>query len=851
MIKGFKQFSEEKSKSVVFTFGRFNPPTTGHEKLLIKVASLAIGNDYKIFASQSSDPKKNPLDYKEKVMLMRKIFPKHGRNIVYDKKIKNAIDALVYLYNAGYTKATMVVGADRISDFKSLLNKYNGVKARHGFYEFPEGISIVSAGERDPDADDVSGMSASKMRAAATEGDFQSFATGLPKSFGDKLAVFNLIRKRMGLKEMTHFRKHIELKTTNIRERYIAEEVFLVGDKFLNLNGEIHTVTERCTNYIVGSDNNKYFLNKIVEVKQDKDIKDRKGSQPAKYFAKDAEGDEMAKSTKQKRAAHFKKGAEKSDDDPSAYKPAPGDASAKTKPSKYTKRFKDMFGEKVEYFSMPELKKQLKKEYGSKASSLKIVKIKGGVSIQTPSGQELERYNNIPKLGYTLAEDKNPIIDTEGEVEEGVNDPAIFKAIFLAGGPGSGKSFTVGKTGLQALGFKLVNSDPAFEKAIEKAGGVMEPEFIFSPKGQEVRAKAKALTDKQMNLYIQGRLGLVIDGTGKDFDRIKKQASKLKEIGYDVAMILVNTDLETAVKRDAQRSRTLGMKQVQIMWNEVQKNIGKFQSFFKQNFIIVDNSEGSNWQKATTDAYKKMSKFAAADPKNKIARDWIKSQLGEMTESNEAGIRKKAEKTGISYSILKKVFDRGVAAWRTGHRPGTTPAQWGFARINSFATGGKTRTTADADLWAKHTGKKESTVEAKQNLMKNAEYLKVLNQAMKALAGSPKQKALIKKLNVIRAKAGHKPLEEVSSFKPHWMYDPETGEKKWAEKPEDHERMADMGWVHEPPMKEALDPKADASTWIDDFVKSDAPQFKGKTKDERIKMALAAYYSARREAGLE
>lgn len=739
MIKGFKQYNEEKSKSVVFTFGRFNPPTTGHEKLLIKVASLAIGNDYKIFASQSSDPKKNPLDYKEKVMLMRKIFPKHGRNIVYDKKIKNAIDALVYLYNAGYTKATMVVGADRISDFKSLLNKYNGVKARHGFYEFPEGISIVSAGERDPDADDVSGMSASKMRAAAAEGDFQSFATGLPKSFGDKLPVFNLIRKRMGLKEMTNFRKHIELKTTSIRERYIAEEVFLVGNKFLNLNGEIHTVAERCTNYIVGSDGNKYFLNKIVEVKQDKDIKDRKGSQPAKYFAKDAEGDEMSKSTKAKRAAHFKKGAAKSDDDPSAYKPAPGDASAKTKPSKHTKRFKDMFGE-----------------------------------------------------------DKNPIIDAEDSVEEGVDDPAIFKAIFLAGGPGSGKSFTVGKTGLQALGFKVVNSDPAFEKAIEKAGGVMEPEFIFSPKGQELRTKAKTLTDKQMSLYIQGRLGLVIDGTGKDFDRIKKQAIKLKEIGYDVAMILVNTDLETAVKRDAQRSRTLGAKQIQSMWNEVQKNIGKFQAFFKQNFIIVDNSEGSNWQKATTDAYKKMSKFANADPKNKIAKDWIKSQLGEsLSESNEAGIRKKAEKTGISYAILKKVFDRGVAAWRTGHRPGTTPAQWGFARINSFATGGKTRTTADADLWAKHKGKKES------------------------------------------------------AFEPHWMYDPETGEKKWAKKPEDHERMADMGWVHEPPMKEVLDPKADASTWIDDFVKSDAPQFKGKSKDEKIKMALAAYYSARREAGLE
>ena len=741
-IKGFKQFREDKIKSVVFTFGRFNPPTTGHEKLLIKVASIAIGNDYKIFASQSDDKKKNPLKYKEKVQLMRKLFPKYGRNIVLDTKIKNAIDALVYLYDAGYTQATMVVGADRISDFKKLLTKYNGVKARHGFYDFPDGIQIVSAGDRDPDADDVSGMSASKMRAAAIEGDFKSFANGLPKSYGDKLSVFNLLRKRMGLKEMTSFRKHIELKKTDIRERYIAEDVFLVGDRFLTTDGNIHSVVERCTNYILGSDDNKYFLDKIVEVKQDKEIEDRKGSQPAKYFAKDADGDEMAKSTKQKRAAHFKK---------KSTKPAPGDASATTKPSQHTKKFKDMFGEKVEYFSMPELKKYLKKEYGSKASSLRILKVGGGVVIQTPGGQELERYNRVPKLGYTLAEDKNPVVDTEDSVEEGVNDPAIFKAVFLAGGPGSGKSFTVGKTGLPALGLKLVNSDPAFEKAIVKAGGSMEPEFIFSPKGQEIRRNAKTLTGKQMELYISGRLGLIIDGTGKDYDKIKGQAEQLKAIGYDVAMIFVNTDLDTAKDRDSKRPRNLGANVVTKMWQGVQKNIGKFQAFFRNQFVVVDNSTNSNWQKATTDAYKKMKKFADQKPRSKIAQDWIKSQYTKsegtmdpemikllskamkeipgsknqkgvvkklnalrkkaklepipIDEDTKKGLQKKADKTGISYGILKQVFDRGVAAWKTGHRPGTTATQWGYARVNSFATKSKgTWGGADKDLAAKVRG---------------------------------------------------------------------------------------------------------------------------------------------------
>ena len=647
MIQSFKQFKEATEKGVVFTFGRFNPPTTGHEKLMKKVTSLASGNDYKIFASQSNDAKKNPLGYKEKVQLLRKIFPKYGRNIVYDKKIKNSLDALVYLYKQGYTKATMVVGADRIPDFKKLLNKYNGVKSRHGFYEFSDGIEIVSAGERDPDSDDVSGMSASKMRAAASSGDFKAFATGLPDNYGDKIGVFNLLRKRMGLKEMTNFRKHISLETTSIREKFIAGEIFNEGDEFINENGDTLVILEKKSNFIIGSVEKKYFIDKIQEVRQDPDVKDKKGTQPAKYYA-----GIKTKSTKSKRDAHFKKGAAKDDDDPSAYKPAPGDAGAKTKPSKHTKRFKAMFGE-----------------------------------------------------------DKNPIIDNDGDVKkEGVNDPAIFKAIFLAGGPGSGKSFTVGKTGLQSLGFKIINSDDNFEKAIKKAGATMDPDFIFSPKGQDIRNRAKAVTAKQQEMYLKGRLGLVIDGTGKNYEKIKKQAKDLEALGYDTAMIFVNTNLETAIKRDAQRPRTLGPKIVEKMWKEVQKNIGKFQSLFTRNFQIVDNSEGANFEKATVDAYKKMSKFAKKTPTSKIARSWIKKQLGEDVELSEEGIeenvtaalKKKSEKSGISVGILRKVYNRGVAAWRTGHRPGTNPQQWGLARVNSFATKSKgTWGGADKDLAAK------------------------------------------------------------------------------------------------------------------------------------------------------
>ena len=213
------------------------------------------------------------------------------------------------------------------------------------------------------------------------------------------------------------------------------------------------------------------------------------------------------------------------------------------------------------------------------------------------------------------------------EVEEGVNDPAIFKAVFLAGGPGSGKSFIVGKTGLQALGFKVVNSDDAFEKAMGKAGLETTPENIFSVKGQELRGAAKALTGVKQNMWLKGRLGLVIDGTGKDTDKLKKQAVTLKKLGYDVAMIFVNTDLATAQARNLKRKRTLPADEVEKYWTTVQKNIGAFQTYFgKQKFTVVDNSEGKDYVQETLRAYKEITKFTKNPPENSNAKKWIAGQ---------------------------------------------------------------------------------------------------------------------------------------------------------------------------------------------------------------------------------
>lgn len=210
---------------------------------------------------------------------------------------------------------------------------------------------------------------------------------------------------------------------------------------------------------------------------------------------------------------------------------------------------------------------------------------------------------------------------------EGVDDPAIFKAVFLAGGPGSGKSFIVGKTGLPALGLKVVNSDDAFEAAMKKAGMSMKPDDIFSVKGQDIRGRAKALTGKRQAMFITGRLGLVIDGTGKDFQKVKKQVKSMKDLGYDVAMIFVNTDLETAIERDKTRERTLGEVEVTKYWKEVQRNIGAFQTMFgKKNMLIVDNSNGKDFKVETLRAYRDVKKFLDKEPDNAKAKAWIKQE---------------------------------------------------------------------------------------------------------------------------------------------------------------------------------------------------------------------------------
>lgn len=252
MALTFKDYLTEESKVAFFTFGRMNPPTIGHEKLLDALSKTAGKNPYFVFLSQTQDKKKNPLDYTAKVKHVRKMFPRHSRRVMVDKKVKTPFDAATSLYEKGFTSITMVVGSDRVREFDILLNKYNGEKGRHGFFNF-KSIKIISAGARDPDAEGVEGMSASKLRGFAADNKFGEFSQGLgTMSNKDAKRLFIDVRSGMGITEESVFARHIKLEpVSETRERFVKGELFSIGELVsVKESGEVGKIIHLGSNYV-------------------------------------------------------------------------------------------------------------------------------------------------------------------------------------------------------------------------------------------------------------------------------------------------------------------------------------------------------------------------------------------------------------------------------------------------------------------------------------------------------------------------------------------------------------------------------------------------------------------------
>jgi len=816
--------------TVVFTFGRFNPPTTGHEKLIEKVAAVAKSEkaDFMVFPSQSTNPKKDPLDFRTKVSYMKKMFPKYSKNIMSNKDAKSAFNIVPMLYKMGYERCIMVVGGDRVSEFETILNKYNGVSGSHGFYEFENGVEIVSAGERDENATDVSGMSASKMRAAAAANRYedekiggkilQGFKSGLPSKF-----------------ERTHGKKLFAdlRKAMNLSEEMI-EFLNSVGDDLLEF-----MQTDYMGYVDDATDNNLY--NEIYEeffaerkVAQDKDIEDREGTQPKKYYAKDADGDEMSKSTKQARARHFAKYGKKSDDSDSSYKPAPGDANAKTKPSKYTNLYHKMYGEDVsqkqiddlEKFAdrmlakydiditftrhfvdrmndnrndpeikVAELQKFFKKIQKKKGSQIKAnpdieavlkdmsTNLNLPVVINYKNGEfEVVHKTIMRKKNFSTSSKELKYEEVDMNIEEKLNEISNMRRLKLVS---KIKNSGVVKQGSMSKDNKKEAANPAQQAAIaiaKKKSGKYDDDGNLKELTSAEKKLIDKMYDKKGNLTPLGKkvmeYGKKNEKLGKDADagdyiddfrksdapQFKgKSDEKIRQMAV-AAYLKAKEKNETVDEKIATNKERMNMAALDALKKLIASK-GDKQSLKSYVYTIAKSFSGvsgkdletlyrnsikeqveldeERWKykgdtnykvggnlryddkldyklsKADADILNKYMKQAKNDAARskvwnmfwdsketgntakgpekaiKFAKNSIKEELDEQIE----GLKKKAEKSGISYGILKKVYDRGMAAWKTGHRPGTTPQQWAFARVNSFITGGGAR-KSDADLWA-------------------------------------------------------------------------------------------------------------------------------------------------------
>ena len=275
-IKDDKPKSDDETKTdrgdITVVFGRFNPPTIGHQKLLDKAKKAAGKGTLRIYPSRSQDAKKNPLDTDTKYDVMQKMFPSHADSMVNDPNSKTIFDVLKKAYGDGYSNVNIVVGGDRVKEFDKLATEYNGK-----LYNF-NSVKTISAGNRDADAEGIEGMSASKMRKAAAENDFETFSKGVPKSLDDKTVkqLFNTVKKQMKIKEgWSMWEIAPKFDWQNLRENYVTGKIFNVNQLVENLNtGLVGKVIRRGTNYLICvTEDGMMFKSWIRDITEKKKIK--------------------------------------------------------------------------------------------------------------------------------------------------------------------------------------------------------------------------------------------------------------------------------------------------------------------------------------------------------------------------------------------------------------------------------------------------------------------------------------------------------------------------------------------------------------------------------------------------
>ena len=811
-MRKFRDLMEAKD-TIVFAFGRFNPPTTGHEKLIQKVASVAGSNPYRIYPSFTTNPKKDPLPHALKVAYMRKMFKKYARNIIAEKDAKTAIMIAEKLYKEGFKNLVMVAGSDRIKEFSTLLNRYNDAPDKKGNQLFKfDSVDVISAGERDPDSEGVEGMSASKMRAAASDGDIDSFLQGVPSGFADGKKLYRDVRKYMGIREERDMGDMTDFET--LRDAYLTGKIWNIGN-MVEANGLVGEVVRKGTNYLsfMTEDGkvHKAWLHEINEgvkdlpphlqklVKQlDKKEKEleKKGLKVKTFIYNPDTGkpdialdernyskeyanyhsrpEQIARRSSRNKARRVMGDKTKigmdvghKDNDPMNNDPT---NLRNEDPSKNRRE------PRLREVKAPDIKKG---DVIILSKSKRPYKMGGMVDPKTTLPAETDKmvvqkitkskdgrkahltYHDPKKRGgFAVYIDKMPDfmsikISEEVELDEAKDhrpDYETFVKMYaqlnkaMDDASGKLKQFPRGAMGMTPV--KVKNS-PEYKKAkaeYEKASNLTKkflkgvPKDFLKKNAQSRRSRREEVElDEEWWNKVFAKISQMTHpkGYGK---MVQQYAELMKQDKFkkrpNMAADEVAGDHAIRTREFIKYINKLVAKKVlpQELKAEYQREEWSFKEFVQQlqerelsdkelkrrEEIAKDLSDedfkkryGDRWKEVKMGVATKMAKNEQDDPcwdgykqvgmKKKNGKE-VPNCVPEEIELDEKveGLVNKSEESGISYSILKKVYDRGMAAWNTSHRPGIGQHQWAFARVNSFISGGTTRKTTDSDLWKQH-----------------------------------------------------------------------------------------------------------------------------------------------------
>lgn len=719
-MRSFREISEKAGDTAVFTFGRFNPPTIGHEKLVNAVAkqqSKNSGSKMYVYASHSTDPKKNPLPYAKKIAYMRKMFKKYSRNIIIGKP-RTAIEVAVELYNKGHRAIVLVVGSDRVTEFRELLEEYNGVEGkRHGYYGF-DNIEVVSAGERDPDADGVEGMSASKMRAAAEKGDFDSFKTGIPDSMSDadKKKMYLDVRKGMGMREEREMGDDYD----SLRDAYLTGKIWNVGESVETEHGT-GEIVRKGTNYlsymVEDGKVHKAWLHDIAERNYKKEYANYQGTpeqiarRSSRNKARRAMGDKavkgmdvghrdnnplnndpknlrMEKPSDNRREPRLRE-EEDLTDDLASFIPH-GSAVGK-------------FIDKIDSIVHPKTYKFAMKKYASLMAKDRARRMTPGALAQTAALEVgLEPKSLIKYINTLVAKGKLPkALKAEYQEEETMQ---TFSDLVKQINEVKQDKDVKDKEGTQPA--KYYAGDMAKSTKDKRDAHFKAKKAGPAPGDADAKTKPSTHTKKFKQMYGEA---LPKDADQGDYiDDFEKSDApqfkgKSKEKRKDMAIAAYLSKNESFLDNVNRMLSEDGHTDVASMKNKIQIAQKALMTMQGELTKLGDEDDLPTWW---------TNKVATAVSRLDDMSDYIDTQVEDVQlDEKITALVNKAKKSGMPYSILKKVYDRGMAAYKTGHRPGATPQQWALARVNSF-------TTKSSGTWGK----------ADKDLAKQVEQLEELDE---------------------------------------------------------------------------------------------------------------------------